>query len=70
MNKLAKIIRLAGVGMLLCALLLTRYNLWDDHRAAEQAEAAKASLRLARQQSLQAKQFQLPQTEKYQLPFL
>ena len=55
--------------MLLCALLLTFYNLWDDYRAAEQADTAEASLRLARQQSLQAEQFQLPQTEEYQLPF-
>lgn len=69
MNKLTKIIRLVGVGMLLCALLLMLYNLWDDYRAAEQAETAEASLRLARQQSLQAEQFQLPQTEEYQLPF-
>ncbi len=69
MNKLAKLLQLAGAGLLLSAVLLGLFNLWDDRRAAQQAETAVTVLQELRQQNIEEEQFQLPQAEEYQPPF-
>lgn len=69
MNKLAKGLQIAGVGLLLSALLLVIFNLWDDQRASRQTEAAVAMIQQVRQQNIDEESSLLPQAEEYQLPF-
>lgn len=69
MNRLARLIQMAGAGLLLAALLLVAYNLWDDQRAAWQSEKAFAVIQQVRQKKLEDESFQMPQAEDNQLPF-
>lgn len=69
MNKRAKAVQGVGFGLLLSALLLGIFNVWDDQRAARQTEAATVMIQQARHQNLQEEVFLLPQAEEYQLPF-
>ena len=69
MNKLAKGFRLAGAGLLVSALLLGLFNIWDDQRAARESERTFAVIQQTRQRNLEEERFLLPQAEEYQIPF-
>ena len=69
MNKLAKSFQAVGIGLLLAAILLTAFNLWEDQQASLQTAAAVADIRRVQQQNTELAHPILPQSEEHQLPF-
>lgn len=65
---LAKCLLLAEILLLVSALVLGLYNLWDDQRAARQAETTAQAIQEIRQENRKKETFLLPQPEMYQLP--
>ena len=69
MTKLAKGLRLLGTCLVLAAVALTLFNLWDDRRVDRGNQELVEELCQLREEKVQEENFQLPRTEEHQLPF-